>query len=97
VRFGSASHVTDPDPLTLMNLYSMIVPGASRTLPVQSGLFCVYSDASRLTAFLGFQFPSAGTLPVLPGTPPSVCIQEQQGDTSTVFPLLTPLQCLPKR
>lgn len=75
-RFGSASQVTAPDPLTLMNLYWISVPGASRAVPVQSGLFCVYCDAPSVTALLGFQLPSAATLPVLPGVSSSISRSE---------------------
>lgn len=64
-RFGSASQVTVPDPLTLTNLYWITAPGASWTVPDQSGLLCVYWVALSLTPLLGFQLPRAATLPVL--------------------------------
>jgi hypothetical protein len=64
-RLGSASQVTVPGPLTLMNLYWTTVPGASRAVPDQRGLLCVYCDAPSVMALLGFQLPRAATLPVL--------------------------------
>lgn len=63
--FGSASHVTVPELLTLMNLSWIAVPGARLTVPYHSGSLWVYYDALMATALLGLQLPSAVTLPVL--------------------------------
>jgi hypothetical protein len=65
VWFGSASQVTLPEPLTLMNLYCTATPAGRKTVPDQSGLVELYCDELRLNAFVVLQLPSAVTLPEL--------------------------------
>jgi hypothetical protein len=65
LRLGSDSHVTVPELLTRMNLYSTAVPGASLTVPDHKGLLEEYCEALRATALSGFQLPREEMLPVL--------------------------------
>jgi len=55
--------VTVPSDATLMNLYSMTVPGVRFNLTYQRGLEVVYKEADNVTASAVFQEPRAAMEP----------------------------------
>jgi len=83
VWLGSASHVTLPELLTLMNLYCTPVPGARETVPDQSGLLDVYCDAPNATASAVFQLPRAVMFPE------SLTVSPYEVDTSSLKVMAT--------